>query len=65
MNRPLSILVLVQPAASLVDIVMDAGATTLKVNLNPTDLDSSVTFTVRGPSGVVLPQLVAETWSAL
>jgi|SRR5271169_2238101 len=54
---------LVQPAASLADIAMDAGATTLQVNPNPTDLDSSVTFAIRGPSGVVLPQLVAETWS--
>jgi NAD-dependent deacetylase len=56
---------LVQPAASLADMAMDAGATTLQVNPNPTDLDTSVTFAIRGPSGVVLPELVAETWSAL
>jgi NAD-dependent deacetylase len=56
---------LVQPAASLIDIAIDAGATTLQVNPNPTDLDSSVTFAIHGPSGIVLPQLVADTWSAL
>ena len=55
---------LVQPAASLVNMAMDAGATTLQVNPNPTDLDSSVTYAIRGPSGVVLPQLAAETWTA-
>lgn len=53
---------LVQPAASLVDIAIDAGATTVQVNPNPTDLDDSVTVTIRGPSGTVLPQLVSETW---
>ena len=56
---------LVQPAASLADMAMDAGATILQVNPNPTDLDSSATFTIRGPSGIVLPQLVADAWSAL
>ena len=52
----------VQPAASLVDIAIEVGATTVQVNPNPTDLDSSVTVAIRGPSGIVLPQLVSETW---
>lgn len=52
----------VQPAASLVDIAIDAGATTVQVNPNPTDHDASVTVAIRGPSGTVLPQLVSETW---
>jgi NAD-dependent deacetylase len=52
----------VQPAASLVDIAIDAGATTVQVNPNPTDFDASVTVAIRGPSGIVLPQLVSETW---
>jgi NAD-dependent deacetylase len=56
---------LVQPAASLTRMAIDAGATTLQVNPNPTDLDGSVTFTIKGPSGTILPQLVAQTWSAL
>jgi NAD-dependent deacetylase len=53
---------LVQPAASLADIAIDAGATTVQINPNPTDLDASVTVAIRGPSGIVLPQLVSETW---
>jgi len=56
---------LVQPAASLVGIAIDAGATTVQVNPNPTDLDTSVTVAIRGPSGTVLPQLVSETWGLL
>jgi NAD-dependent deacetylase len=56
---------LVQPAASLVDIAIDAGATTVQVNPNPTELDAAVTFALRGPAGVVLPHLVAETWPGL
>jgi NAD-dependent deacetylase len=54
----------VQPAASLTDMAADAGATTIQVNPNPTDADSSVTFTLRGPAGIVLPQMVADTWIA-
>jgi NAD-dependent deacetylase len=54
----------VQPAASLTDMATDAGATTIQVNPNPTDADGSVTFTLRGPAGTVLPQLVADTWNA-
>jgi NAD-dependent deacetylase len=53
----------VQPAASLADMAMDAKATTLQVNPNPTDLDTSVSFCIRGPSGVILPRLVEETWA--
>jgi NAD-dependent deacetylase len=55
---------LVQPAASLTDMAIDGGATTIQVNPNPTDADGSVTFTLRGPAGTVLPQLVADTWTA-
>jgi NAD-dependent deacetylase len=55
---------LVQPAASLTDMAIDAGATTIQVNPNPTDADGSVTFTLRGPAGTILPQLVADTWTA-
>jgi NAD-dependent deacetylase len=56
---------LVQPAASLTDMAANAGATTIQVNPNPTDADDSVTFTLRGPAGTVLPQLVSETWGLL
>ena len=54
---------LVQPAASLTDLAIDAGATTIQVNPNSTDIDDLVTFSLRGPAGTVLPQLVAETWN--
>jgi NAD-dependent deacetylase len=53
---------LVQPAASLTDIAMCAGAMTIQVNPNPTDLDREVTFAIRGPAGQILPQLVRQTW---
>lgn len=52
----------VQPAASLTEIAIGAGAMTVQVNPNRTDVDDKVTITLRGPSGIVLPQLVAETW---
>lgn len=55
---------LVQPAASLTDLAIDAGATTIQVNPNPTDIDNSVTFSIRGSAGTVLPQLVGATWSS-
>ena len=55
----------VQPAASLVDIAIDAGAMTIQVNPNPTDLDTVVSFAIRGASGVVLPQIVREPWRLL
>ena len=54
---------LVQPAASSTDLAIEAGAITIQVNPNPTDIDHSVTFTLRGPAGTVLAQLVAETWN--
>jgi NAD-dependent deacetylase len=56
---------LVQPAASLIDMAIAAGATTIQVNRNPTDFDNSVTFSIRGPAGAILPQLVANTWNTL
>ena len=30
-----------------------------------TDADSLVTFSLRGPAGIVLPKLVADTWPAM
>jgi len=56
---------LVYPAASLPEIAIAAGATTLQINPNPTDLDGSVSVAIRGPSGSVLPQLLAETWDVV
>jgi NAD-dependent deacetylase len=53
---------LVQPAASLTGIASAAGATTIQINPNATDADGVVAHTLRGPAGVVLPQLLAEAW---
>jgi NAD-dependent deacetylase len=52
----------VQPAASLTDLAIAAGATTIQVNPNATDIDDAVTFALREPAGIILPQLLAETW---
>jgi NAD-dependent deacetylase len=51
---------LVQPAASLTDIAIRAGAVTVQVNPNPTDIDSAVTCAIRGLAGEVLPQIVRQ-----
>jgi NAD-dependent deacetylase len=54
----------VQSAASLTDIASAAGATTIQVNPNTTDADNTVTFTLRGSAGIVLPQLLEDTWKS-
>ena len=53
---------LVQPAASLTEIAIHAGAVTVQVNPDSTDLDSAVTCAIRGLAGDVLPQIVRQTW---
>jgi NAD-dependent deacetylase len=52
----------VQPAASLTEIAIRAGAVTVQLNPNPTDLDPAVTCAIRGLAGEVLPQIVSKTW---
>lgn len=54
---------LVQPAASLTAVAIEAGATTIQVNPNPTDMDDSVTFNIRRPAGAALPRLIADAWN--
>jgi NAD-dependent deacetylase len=49
---------LVYPAASLVHLATAAGAVTVQVNPNQTEMDRRVTHTLRGPAGVILPELV-------
>jgi NAD-dependent deacetylase len=53
---------LVQPAASLTDIAIGAGAITIQVNVSPTGMDARVNHTLRGTAGTVLPSLVAKVW---
>ena len=53
---------LVQPAASLTGLAARAGAMTIQVNPNATEIDDLVTYSLRGAAGSVLPALVAEVW---
>jgi NAD-dependent deacetylase len=53
----------VQPAASLTGMAIRAGATTIQINPKATDYDGSVTVAIQGPAGIVLPCIVAETWT--
>ena len=50
---------LVYPAAGLAEIAQRRGATILEVNPNPTDLSAYAEAALRGPSGEVLPRLLA------
>jgi len=50
----------VQPAASLFDVAMRAGAVTIQVNPNPTGLESQVTYEFPVAAGTVLPDIVAR-----
>ncbi len=54
----------VHPAAALPALARARGATLAEVNPNPTPLSDRVDYALRGPSGIVLPALVAATWSA-
>jgi NAD-dependent SIR2 family protein deacetylase len=47
---------------SLTDLAIAAGATTIQVNPNSTDIDDAVTFALRESAETIFPQHVAETW---
>ncbi len=55
----------VQPAASLMDRAMAAGAITVQINPNATGYEDAVTVAIQGPAGIVLPGIVEETWERL
>jgi NAD-dependent deacetylase len=48
----------VYPAAMLPEIALRNGATVIEINPDETPLTSSATFSLRGLSGVILPQLL-------
>jgi NAD-dependent deacetylase len=48
----------VQPAASLALRASEAGALTVQVNPNATELDADLDYVLKGPAGVVLPELL-------
>jgi NAD-dependent deacetylase len=49
---------LVYPAASLVPLAKQFGATVVEVNPDETPISSEVDYSLRGPAGVVLPGLI-------
>jgi len=49
---------LVYPAAELPFVALNAGATVIEVNPNPTSLTEAAHFSLRGSSGRVLPEIV-------
>lgn len=53
---------LVEPAASLARIAAQQGAPVVEINPTETPLTSLATFVLIGPSGEVLPGLVAAVW---
>jgi NAD-dependent deacetylase len=54
---------LVQPAASLTQVAIDAGALTLQVNPNATPFDGAVDYALKGSAGTVLPELLRCTYA--
>jgi len=54
----------VYPAAALPRSARACGATVVEINPQPTALSDAVDHVLRGPSGVVLPALVAAAWPA-
>jgi NAD-dependent deacetylase len=54
----------VQPAASLPVEALENGATVVEINPQQTPLSPYMTFVLKGPSGVILPQLILATWLA-
>jgi NAD-dependent deacetylase len=52
----------VYPAASLPFTALRAGAVVVEVNPNQTSLTAEAAFSLRGPSGRVLPALVKAAW---
>jgi NAD-dependent deacetylase len=50
---------LVYPAAGLAESALQAGATVIEINPNRTDLSGAADFALQGPSGVLLPRLLA------
>lgn len=51
---------LVEPAASLPFVALQSGAVVVEINPNPTPLTDSADFVLSGPSGEVLPALLAR-----
>ncbi|QQS53161.1 MAG: NAD-dependent deacylase [Candidatus Competibacteraceae bacterium] len=55
---------LVYPAADLPFAALNAGATVVEINPQPTPLSPHVTFSLNGAAGQILPALVTAAWAA-
>jgi NAD-dependent deacetylase len=53
---------LVQPAASLPYIASDQGATVVEVNPQPTPFSEEASYSLRGPAGKILPEIIRAVW---
>lgn len=56
---------LVEPAASLPFLALQAGKTVIEVNPNRTPLSSRVSYGLHGPAGEILPALVKAVWGTV
>jgi NAD-dependent deacetylase len=54
---------LVQPAAGLPWLALEHGAVVIEANSQETPITDQATYVLRGPSGVLLPELVRAVWS--
>lgn len=53
----------VYPAAGYIDLAISRGVPTVEINPDATPMTSSVTHALRGPSGIVLPELLRRMGS--
>ena len=53
----------VQPAASLPIMALEAGALVVEINPNPTPISERVGYFLQGPSGEILPELIKAIWA--
>lgn len=55
--------IMVEPAASLPFLALQAGTTVVEINPTATPLTHLAHYALRGPAGVLLPQLVEVVWA--
>jgi NAD-dependent deacetylase len=55
---------MVEPAASLPFVAHQRGATVVEINPHETPLTQLAAYSLKGPSGLVLPALVQATWGS-
>ena len=53
---------MVYPAAEIPNLAKQAGAKIVQINPGKTPLDAGATWSLRGPAGVVLPDLLSAAY---